>query len=81
MKEPLQGNPDVDAMDKLNARPRVERHDCCICKEEFEGEGNNSVSCRRDGLCCDKCNLKKVIPARIRSLKKLETLTKQQNVE
>lgn len=38
---------------------------CCICGEEFEGYGNNPAPVRDKGSCCDACNLKFVIPARI----------------
>jgi len=38
---------------------------CCLCGEEFEGYGNNAQPLR-NGKCCDKCNVEKVIPARMR---------------
>lgn len=37
---------------------------CCICGEELNGYGNNAAP-YADGRCCDACNLKFVIPARI----------------
>ena len=37
---------------------------CCICGEEIEGYGNNAEP-YEEGTCCDACNLKFVIPARI----------------
>ena len=37
---------------------------CCICGEKIEGYGNNAEP-YEDGRCCDACNLKFVIPARI----------------
>lgn len=42
---------------------------CCICGRSFTGWGNNPWPVKDDGECCDKCNLDKVIPARIASLK------------
>lgn len=35
---------------------------CCICKNLYEGYGNNAAPLK-DGLCCDSCNMK-VIAAR-----------------
>lgn len=43
----------------------VERKICCICGEEYEGYGNNPAPVRDSGKCCDGCNLKFVVPARI----------------
>ena len=38
---------------------------CCICGEESEGYGNNPGPVRSSGECCDACNRKFVIPARL----------------
>lgn len=38
---------------------------CCICGDDFEGYGNNPVPYKESGKCCDACNRKFVIPARI----------------
>lgn len=38
---------------------------CCICGEDYEGHGNNPSPLSNKGQCCDACNLKFVIPARI----------------
>lgn len=43
---------------------------CCICGEKFKGYGNNPWPIKLDGECCDICNYKKVIPARINQLNK-----------
>lgn len=42
---------------------------CCLCKKEIEvrggwDSGNNALPLKR-GRCCDECNSKKVIPARL----------------
>lgn len=37
---------------------------CCICGEEIEGYGNNAAPYKA-GRCCDACNIKFVIPARM----------------
>ena len=41
---------------------------CCICGEESEGYGNNPEPVRKTGQCCDACNRKFVIPARIEAI-------------
>jgi ribosomal protein S13 len=43
------------------------RNKCDICGKEFEGYGNNPAPL--DGkICCDKCNVTYVIPARLKKL-------------
>lgn len=42
---------------------------CCICGEEIEGYGNNPAPYKEEGKCCDACNLKFVIPARLEQIK------------
>ena len=44
-----------------------EKHICCICGREFEGDGNNPepVKSFDEGVCCDDCNVNEVIPRRI----------------
>jgi len=37
---------------------------CCICNKEFNGYGNNALPLKK-GICCDSCNMNKVIPARL----------------
>jgi hypothetical protein len=39
---------------------------CVLCKKHCENEyGNNPDPVATDGVCCDSCNLTKVIPARL----------------
>ena len=40
---------------------------CCICKKLFDGYGNNAEPVC-SGSCCDECNMKEVIPARMKML-------------
>ena len=47
---------------------------CCICKNEFEGYGNNPHPLKTKGQCCDKCNLEKVVPVRLLVLKWREVI-------
>jgi len=37
---------------------------CVICNKRFEGKGNNAEPVAT-GICCDMCNMSKVIPARL----------------
>lgn len=41
---------------------------CCICGEPYEGYGNNAEPYAK-GRCCDACNIKFVIPARLAAAK------------
>ena len=41
---------------------------CIICKEKYEGYGNNAQPIK-DGQCCDECNLTKVILERMKRMK------------
>lgn len=38
---------------------------CVLCGREFVGYGNNPAPLS-EGVCCDECNLKRVIPKRIK---------------
>lgn len=42
-----------------------EEHECCICHKKFKGFGNNAEPVC-DGICCDDCNWRVVIPARVK---------------
>jgi len=41
---------------------------CCLCKKQKYGFGNNPAPLTEDGRCCDECNSKKVIPARMKMM-------------
>ena len=45
---------------------------CCICGEESTGYGNNPEPFKHEGRCCDACNLKFVIPARLEQVENSE---------
>ena len=47
----------------------TEKQVCCICGEEYTGYGNNAEP-YKEGRCCDKCNMKFVIPYRLSQLRK-----------
>lgn len=45
---------------------------CCLCEERIDGfginqrSGNSPSPLKEEGECCDKCNIEKVIPARMK---------------
>ena len=43
---------------------------CCLCKKEIKKVGNwtqgNNAQPLANGRCCDKCNMTKVIPERMK---------------
>lgn len=51
--------------DRLTEALTEDINSCIICGEEFEGYGNNPAPVSEEGRCCDACNLKFVIPARL----------------
>lgn len=42
-----------------------EKHVCSICKGIFFGYGNNPEPIESEGRCCDDCNNRHVITARL----------------
>lgn len=56
---------DVNAYGEKLHEGKVNEFVCCICGEEVEGYGNNPSPVKEDGKCCDACNRKFVIPARL----------------
>ena len=67
-------NPFNEDFDDLNAfgekltEGKDDKFICCICGEESFGYGNNPEPVKHEGRCCDACNRKFVIPARIDAL-------------
>lgn len=55
-------NPDVESYDIREVQY------CCFCGESIKGHPNNAAPVG-DGVCCDECNAKKVIPERLRMVK------------
>ena len=45
---------------------------CCICGKEFTEYGNNPRPYKEEGIACNECNEKYVIPSRIEAIKKEE---------
>ena len=50
----------------------VLKYECCLCGDEHYGYGNNPDPIKKEGKCCDDCNMSKVIPARFEVLKKMK---------
>ena len=60
----------------------MEARICVLCGTKLEGFGNNPYPVAFDGLCCDDCNIEKVIPARIGEAPAVEEVeVKVQKVE
>ena len=38
---------------------------CCVCGKSYFGYGNNANPVVAGGVCCDKCDSERVIPARL----------------
>ena len=49
----------------------MEEHICCLCGKRFKGYGNNPDPVKKEGLCCDECNEKIVIPVREEQIRKI----------
>lgn len=50
------------------AKDDSEYYECCFCKRLFKGYGNNPQPVEKRGKCCNECNEKIVIPARLKEL-------------
>ena len=76
--KPIDGQPenpfdlefdDVNAYgEKVESLREAKEEVCCICGEPIEGHGNNPEPYKHEGRCCDACNAKFVIPARLDQL-------------
>ena len=54
----------IENLVKGSLHEAVEPKTCVICNQEYTGYGNNAEPVAK-GYCCDKCNMEKVIPARL----------------
>ena len=54
--------------EKVNSLKEAVENICCICGEPIDGYGNNPEPYKHSGVCCDACNTKFVIPARLAQL-------------
>ena len=65
-------NQDFDSVnaygEKVESLKEAKEEICCICGEPIEGYGNNPSPYKHEGRCCDACNSKFVIPARLAEL-------------
>lgn len=62
-------NQDFEPVDVWGYSLRESVITCCICGEEVDGYGNNPEPYRQKGKCCDACNIKFVIPARLEAMR------------
>ena len=47
-------------------------NNCCICNKKMDKtEFNNPSPYKDNGICCNKCNCKYVIPSRIKNINKI----------
>ena len=65
----------VERLDKIRKRIKDEDKKCCLCGKHFLEWGNDPWPLKEEGICCNKCNAEKVLPARIEMIynKKKET--------
>ena len=59
---------DYEPVDATGKPAKDRKFICCICGEECEGYDNNPDPVKEEGRCCDACNSKFVIPARIEQM-------------
>jgi len=62
----------VNAYGEILTEGKDDKYTCCICGEECTGYGNNPEPFKHEGRCCDACNLKFVIPARLAQIETKE---------
>ena len=53
----------------LNESLTEDKEKCVLCGKEIKGYGNNPAPLADEGKCCDSCNSKRVIPARLKAMK------------
>jgi hypothetical protein len=58
---------DVDVYGHVIKESKIKT--CCLCGEPYDGYGNNPWPKKDEGRCCNACNTKFVIPARLEQLK------------
>ena len=63
--------PDINAYgEKVESLKEAKEEICCICGEPIEGYGNNPRPYKHEGRCCDACQSKFVLPARLANINK-----------
>lgn len=61
---------DGEYEDRLTEELHEDVDTCVICGEPYEGHGNNPAPVAEKGKCCNACNMKFVIPARLEASKR-----------
>ena len=55
--------------DNLDESLTEDKETCVLCGKHIDGYGNNPAPLADEGKCCDSCNSKRVIPARLKAMK------------
>lgn len=58
-----------DVLKESSDSGKNKKNTCCICGSEFTGYGNNPYPYKEDGRCCSDCNIRYVIPARLKAFR------------
>ena len=62
-------NYEIIITEKMKGRKNMKYYNCCVCGKGYIGYGNNPYPLTKENetekRCCDECNSKYVIPARI----------------
>ena len=69
MKTKKQAKKTTKAAKNAKAAKKESARRCCLCGSVVEGHGNNPAPLASEGVCCDKCNAEKVLPARMAAAK------------
>lgn len=54
---------------KIKEELTENKETCVLCGKHIDGYGNNPAPLADEGKCCDSCNSKRVIPARLKAMK------------
>ena len=58
-------------MNRSSSKKQKYNYKCCLCKRKVNGTdkyGHNPQPLSSKGRCCDACNYRKVIPARLNKM-------------
>ena len=58
--------------DGVNLYEPADEHRCAICGDHVAPKRGHNLAPVADGICCEKCNIEVVIPARIEAAKNME---------
>lgn len=52
-----------DAIKKFRPEVKIK---CCLCNKKVNEFGNNAEPLITNGICCNQCDMEKVLPARLK---------------